>query len=144
MKNKLILMILSLLGLATACSEEENSCEYGTPYVTFSVKGKVTDTDGAPVPGIRVAVSEDAYAPATTTGADGAFAFDKTPFYMGHPEKLIFTDIDGAANGEFGSKTLDVAFEKSDSKPESNWNTGYYTAPDVEVCLNGIDGEQEE
>lgn len=143
MKNKLIFMILSLLGLATACSEEENSCEYGTPYVTFSVKGRVADADGAPVHGIRVAVGEDAYAPATTTGADGAFAFDKTPFYMGHPDKLIFTDIDGAANGEFGPQTLDVAFEKSGSKLENSWHTGYYTAPDVEIRLNGIDGAQE-
>lgn len=144
-------MILSMLGLATACGKSELGggggslvCEYGTPYVTFSVKGKVTDTDGAPVPGIRVAVSEYPHDPATQTDSEGIFVFYKTPFYMGDIGKLYFTDVDGEANGEFEPLTLDVAFEKSGSKPDGNWHTGYYTAPDVEVRLTRAGEKQEE
>lgn len=62
MKNKLLWMLFSLLGFASACSDDDeqeqngNLCMYGCPSVTFSVKGTVTDEAGRPIPGIRVGI----------------------------------------------------------------------------------------
>lgn len=53
MKRRVLLAILSLLGFATACKEEMVEM-YDTPRADFRVRGRVTDPDGQPVPGIEV------------------------------------------------------------------------------------------
>ncbi|MCL2325677.1 MAG: radical SAM-associated putative lipoprotein [Proteobacteria bacterium] len=49
---------LGLIGMGVATVFTLTACivEYGTPYAEFSLKGKVTDSDGKPIPDISVAV----------------------------------------------------------------------------------------
>jgi len=127
-------MILSLLGFAAACSGEDDPgmVEYGTPHVTFSLKGKVTDSAGKPIPGIEVGF-EDSYNPAYTD-SDGRFVFADGamwPFDEAEPQTLYFKDVDGAENGSFDNATADVVFTKVGEG--SGWSYGRYAAPDVEI-----------
>jgi putative lipoprotein (rSAM/lipoprotein system) len=88
--KKLIYLLLGLLGF-TACEESE-MCEYGTPTVDFTVKGRVTDKTGNPIKGIAVE-SEHKW---TSTGRDGRF------YISGIREctdAIYFRDGDGEANG---------------------------------------------
>lgn len=138
MKNKLIWMILSVLGLATACEElGETPDMYGTPYITFSVKGKVTNTTGNPIPGILVTLEHTDY-PETETDANGEFVIDKWQTYIGNESPLLFTDVDGPENGgTFQEKKVHVEFVKDESaEDKETWLIGHYVAQEaVEVVL---------
>lgn len=59
MKNKWISLLLSLLGFAAAGCEEAR-VEYGSPYATYTLKGKVTDMNGKAISGIRVTLRDEA------------------------------------------------------------------------------------
>lgn len=85
--SRLCMLLLGLLGFASCSDEKEDM--YGTPYGTFEVKGKVTDSQGNPVAGavIRAARPESPsgiYSIATTvTGIEGSFVLIKkneTPY----------------------------------------------------------------
>lgn len=74
--------------------------EYGTPWATFRIQGKVTDAAGQPVEGIQVRAADNreegtnTYFVADTTDASGAFFLETTGF----PEtqfRLTAEDIDG-------------------------------------------------
>lgn len=142
MKNKLLFMILSLLGFATACSscsdEEEFMCEYGTPFATFSVKGKVLNKSGEPIPNIKVSVNHSSHS-FVASKEDGSFILDKhQAFYLksnssGSDFNIIFTDIDGAENGQYKEHKAVVTFtENPDFKSDSSWHQGdFYTNEEV-------------
>ena len=140
MRNKLIYAILSLLGLATACSknhDEGDVCMYGTPTVSFSVKGHVTDEKGQPIEGILVSVCNDSF---TFTDAQGQFAFKKQPLFgMNVGEKFVdeleCRDIDGEANGSFENKKQSVFFTRNKEVATSMWYQGDYRSPDTSVVL---------
>ncbi len=138
MKNKLIYLLLSLLGLATACDDDggEIMCMYGTPTVTFSVKGRVTDPAGKPIEGISVKTEKWLE---TATNARGEFAFEKSEWtsFGDKPLKipLKFEDVDGARNGSFEDREVEVAFTRNEKVESSGWYFGDYTASDIEVVL---------
>lgn len=106
-------VLLSLLGFSS-CSKNEIDdpgkmiCLYGVPTTHYILKGKVTDTDGKPINGVKVEVNE-AYdderrhlegpvytdekgeystAPGVTFDAQGSVLLEAT-----------FEDVDGEANG---------------------------------------------
>ncbi len=144
MKNKLILMSLAALGFATACSdvkdEEEPTCEYGSPWVTFSVKGKVTNEAGEPVKGIDVGLEDDYQSAGRfTTNENGEFVIEQGSTFGIKPngtEILVFTDIDGEENGSYETKEVEVSFVRNEDIPSGDWYNGDYTATeDVEVVL---------
>ena len=113
MKNKLIWMLLALLGFSAGC-EDEMTAEYGCPFATYSVKGKVTDEAGAPIPGIRVSLDREY--DYKYTDSDGRFAFvnHNTSFV---PETLRAEDVDGPENGSGG------------------WYGGDYIAADIDITM---------
>ncbi len=144
MKNKLIWMLLAALGFATACSDvkddDEPPCEYGTPWVTFSVKGKVTNAAGEPVKGIDVGMEHDNHDYGTfTTNENGEFAIEQGSAFginTKRKEVLVFTDIDGEENGSYETTKVEVSFVRNEDIPSGNWYNGDYAATeDVEVVL---------
>lgn len=117
---------------------EMTMAEYGTPYVTFSVKGRVTDPIGAPIKGIAVSIGDETR---TLTDAEGNYTIDKQPASLMNPNyedvSICFRDIDGLANGEFIDQEVVVDFVANpDYKEESGWHEGHYEAPEaVDVTL---------
>ena len=133
--RRLLCLLLGALGF-TACSDNSiNSmmCEYGTPTVQFTVKGRVTDADGKPIKGIVVSstevnsFSENAGLEAVT-GEDGRFTTQKVKA-IGIHGKLLFTDIDGAENGgEFETQTVELHTlpETKIAEGDGGWDVGEY------------------
>lgn len=113
MKEKLLMAAASLLGFATACDTKEelrSIAMYGVPYMNYKVKGKVTDKEGNPIPGIVVSGSE---AKPATSGSDGAY--ELTGKETSQRIEVSFTDTDGPANGgEFAEKRIEVKFTDAD------------------------------
>lgn len=137
MKNKLIWLILSLLGFsAAACNDNGDlPCEYGTPYATFSVKGKVQNKAGKPIPGIEVSTPSQY---ATHTNEEGVFVYnwDEWPQQLPYEATIKFRDTDGAENGTYADQQLTVTFEEKDQTAgASGWSAGSYALSDIEVTL---------
>lgn len=149
MRNKLIYAILSLLGLATACSKHhdgEDICMYGTPFMTFSTKGHVADEKGQPIEGIRVSVCNDN---STFTDAQGQFVFNKRQaFGMGVGDRFVddmeFRDVDGEENGSFETQKIPVFFVRTEEATTSMWHYGDYRSPDNAVVLRAKSTPEEE
>lgn len=141
MKNKLIRMLLSLLGFASSCACETQEDAYGCPYATFSVKGKVTDEAGSPIPGIAVRVEYDNE---TATDDTGTFAFDRAQwsFAPTSPVSIRFSDIDGSENGSFADQEVEVTFARNSAVASDGWYEGHFDADDIEVVLQEKAEEQ--
>jgi putative lipoprotein (rSAM/lipoprotein system) len=109
-------------------------CMYGSPVVDFSVKGKVMDSEGNPIPGIEI--SYDYSSHKVYTLKDGSF--DYTSEDLGFEMETVtlsFTDIDGEENGgDFQSK--EVAVERQQTEPgDGGWNYGKFEAENVEIVM---------
>ena len=122
--NWLLGGLLTLLGFGSVGCDKAEPVEYGTPYATYALKGKVVDEQNQPVPHIQVEVqpAEDPahiawYYPVDTVYTDeqGNFAWERTDFITPPCFQIIFEDPDEDANrGWFASDTLQVDF--SDEK----------------------------
>ncbi len=140
--------LMSLLGFSS-CDEYgaveygTPSLEYGTPSAAFVVSGKVADTAGNALEGIRVVVPSVDHHQKTTptfisdkpvitnyvndtlyTTADGSFNYP----YAGFPSndsiniKMKFEDI--SENPSFETDSAKVTFFSSDLQNGSGWNAG--------------------
>ena len=123
LKNWLLVSMATLLGLNTACDLSTTE-EYGCPYADFHVKGKVTDPNGVPIPGIQVSMDYDF----DTTDAEGQYAVqsgripgNETVF------DVVFSDVDGAENGLFKNDTVPVTFQQSELTGGDGWYEGSAT-----------------
>lgn len=111
----------------------ETACMYGTPYVEFSVKGRVVDSENNPIEGIEVSAEEGMQK--VLTAKDGSFHYvgEMIGFELQELE-LTFTDIDGEDNGgEFETKTVTVPVTQTDPG-EGSWDNGDYEG-EVDVVL---------
>lgn len=90
-----------LLGAVTAASGVLIACAYG---MTYSWRGRVLDhSTSQPIPGIRVTCeSSGSTQGTTTTNANGEWSFGDI-----YCDQLVFTDVDGAANGAYDATTLE-------------------------------------
>ena len=127
--QKFWLAILGLLGF-TACGGFV--CEYGTPTTDFTVKGKVTDSEGAPIKGIVVSSTGlhsfvDGTGLSAVTDENGAFVTN-TIKEFGVRGTLVFTDVDGAENGgDFETYEKDLSkFPQTQLKEGEGWYRGEY------------------
>lgn len=146
MKTNFYRRLISLLGFATVCSCSQTD-EYGCPipdpppmpeygpapietYEIFSVKGKVVDTDGNPIPYISVTTRGGEH---TATDTEGDFAFERVIEVRpeGNPHTLHFADVDGPANGSFEEATVVLTLHEETSTPEA----GDFVAEEVTVTL---------
>lgn len=133
--NKLLAGLLTLLGFSvTSC---EPTDEYGSPYATYEIKGKVVNEEGTAIPDIQVVISapnvygeEDMFAYRDTLSTDKQGQFEIQKGLEAFGEDLTFKikaeDIDGEANGgSFEETTTEVTFKNEDLKGKSgNWNLG--------------------
>lgn len=150
MKRKVKHLLLWALGFsAAACGDDPQVCMYGTPHVDLTASGRVTDTEGVPIPGIeisRMSPEGGAAGPVASTDAEGRYELTASAF-PGEPLCLRFTDVDGEANGgDFASQDLTLEFTAEDRvKKGEGWNQGSYLRRDVDVRLEcRPDGEPAE
>lgn len=131
--------ILFLLGFG--CDKEGfgiggGYCMYGQPHADYKLIGDVKGQDGKPIQGIRVVFTPD---PASHpynndtlyTDAKGHFQSDRLKYDFPNVQKanVIFEDVDGADNGSFKTKTLQVSDLKvsQTAKGSGSWDEGKYT-----------------
>lgn len=123
--NALLSTLLTILGFGSCTNVGEDEygspviCEYGTPWANYEVKGVVTDETGAPVSGIKTSIKE-AYKMDDgmyTAGKDSTLTNAKGQYQLNSEgrsyEKLMVEDVDGEANGEYQSDTLDIEYDKA-------------------------------
>ena len=115
---------------------EEMVCEYGTPYATFEVKGKVVNSDGEPINGIAV-YADEMYGQEETvyTEADGSFSLKQEWWFPNTHVDLVFEDQDGEDNGgDFGKKEESVALVKT--QDGEGWYEGVFSSEeDITVVM---------
>ena len=76
--GKFIKFLLLCLGFKslTACDTDiwNGTVEYGTPYAEYEVKGRVSDSEGTPVSGIKVSMGDEyGMDSVAVTDAEGRF-----------------------------------------------------------------------
>lgn len=138
--------VLGILGFAScekALDINENGgmiCMYGQPYADFKAVGTVKDKSGKPVEGIRVAVrltipnyserNDTVY-----TDNKGEYVFDAQTFSGPTSVRLVFEDIDGAANGGEFEKAEATPGVKQTKKGDGAWYNGAFEAK-ADVKMN--------
>ncbi len=128
--NSVLVALLALFGIACSDQNDPVPAEYGTPYASFSIKGKVTDEQNHPVPNVRILVrtpdSSEEWIKADTLYSDqqGAFLFEKADFPVSK-YKFIISDTDGEANGGFfANDTTILALNREDYRNGHRWFQG--------------------
>ena len=133
--NALIGLLLSLLGFGAVCSL--NSCEYGTPYAAFIVRGNVKSSGtSSNLPGIQVIMRNDT----TYTDTSGNYRVEIAAFPDDQTSLVEFRDTDGKKNGEHHSLDTIVDFHDPDFTGGSDtWDKGE-TGKELHVKLKVRDG----
>ncbi|MDR0667124.1 MAG: radical SAM-associated putative lipoprotein [Prevotellaceae bacterium] len=130
--NAAIAAILSLFGCTVNGPDE-----YGTPSADFVINGKVSSNTGQPVPEIAVTMRTEHY---TDTAGNRLFSTIDSVATNSHGEyqivaqslwpedhtfHVVFSDVDGAANGSFADTTITVEFvDPAFSGGSGNWYAG--------------------
>lgn len=118
--NAFITFVIGLLGFGlTGCR-----VEYGCPYATLDVKGKVTDEASQPIENIRV-VTHSRYtddAMETYTDENGNYQFDQTSVFPVDSVDIIATDTAGVYAPD--SVRVGVSYDRTGVSKEDHWNSG--------------------
>ena len=128
--------ILLLLGFSSCDSNESEM--YGTPYATYSLKGKVVDAQKQPIPDIEVKIKigngSVYYSPIAPlkTNSSGEFVFKENLTDEGK-FRLVARDADGAANGSFKSDSIDITTDKPSGG--DGWFRGTTSKEDIVITL---------
>ena len=146
--RRFILFLFTLLGygaMATSCSEDpsdkEPNCEYGCPWVEFSIKARVVDADGKPIKGIEAkggysADYLDYFQFLGLTDVDGNLNIESED--VSYPRYMLLTDTDGEANGgEFQDKIVEIESSFEQIKDgDGRWFDGGYKAELGDITLD--------
>lgn len=128
--------ILLLLGFSSC--DSNGSEMYGTPYATYSLKGKVVDAQKQPIPDIEVKIKMGyggdyhSHTAPLKTNASGEFAF-KENLTTGGEFRLVARDVDGTANGSFKSDSIDITTDKPSGG--DGWFRGSASKEDIVITL---------
>lgn len=152
--KKLIYFLMALVGFGAAGCEEFVAAEYGCPNVNFRATARVVDEAGEPIEGIRVGIyheewdggygCEDFEDRTGYTDYQGCIDAYGSPFSV--PEKLVFEDVDGEANGgEFEIQIIDVVGFEQTEEGSGNWYGGAYEVHlgDVTMKLKASNSEDD-
>ncbi|MBN1987494.1 MAG: radical SAM-associated putative lipoprotein [Prolixibacteraceae bacterium] len=134
-QNRIITLIMSLLGIGTACSfggcEYGTMAEYGTPSATFVVKGKVSNEEGLSINGIRVMMRQDT----ALTGQNGQYEVETVDFPSNQEFQILFEDVDGGDNNEYQNLDTVVVFVNPEFEGgDDDWYSGE-TSKEFDVKL---------
>ena len=100
--------------------------EYGCPSANFNVKGKVTDPQGNPIPGIQVTGNWDN--DITSASGDYILSARVDPLYPEDTIQIVFADVDSSANGSYQNDTVPVTFQYSElTGGDGHWYEGSAT-----------------
>lgn len=103
MMGKLLTRLFALFGITFTCV----AC-YGIMEADYNpqwrAQGRVVDEEGDPIKDIEVSIGHSK----TTTDEHGAF------YIRGGSSQLLFTDVDGAENGEFEMRSITLESSESD------------------------------
>lgn len=127
--------LLSILGFSCSESDPNNDTteEYGTPYATFEIKGKVQNKEGKEIPDIQIQIAAgrtnnsggryDTIPDLVKTDFKGEFNtnFSHAPV---NNLKIIVTDTDKEANGSYLNKTEEINLESDDFVDGDKWYKG--------------------
>ncbi len=129
--NWLLTTLVGILGFS-ACEDGPWSgrLEYGTPYATYSIKGKVVNNTNQPIPAIQIVIDANSEGGVPiqlgvlTTDNKGEFQkeFSLSPGDITFSLKI--DDVDGVANGLYKSSTQSVIAKKNELVGGSGWNQG--------------------
>ena len=128
--------ILLLLGFSSC--DSNGSEMYGTPYATYSLKGKVVDAQKQPIPDIEVKIkigNGGVYynqIASLKTNSSGEFSFKENLTAEGK-FRLVARDADGAANGSFKSDSIDITTDKPSGG--DGWFRGTTSKEDIVITL---------
>ena len=131
--------VLGILGFASCekaldINEEGGMiCMYGQPYADFKAVGTVKDKSGKPLEGIRVAVrltvpSSSEVKDTVYTDSKGEYILNARTFNGPSSVRIVFEDIDGAANGGEFEKAEATPDVKQTKKGDGSWNKGAFEA----------------
>lgn len=121
--NKLITMLLSIMGFSTACEVIGGArVEYGTPHATFLVKGNISSaSSNKPIPQIKVIMGYDT----TYTDNEGNYMAKMVDFPTDQSYIIELFDVDGTQHGEFADTNATIDFiDPEFSGGDGNWNSG--------------------
>lgn len=137
----LLTTLVGFLGFTACLPWEGPRMMYGTPYATYSIKGKVVNNINEPIPAIQIVIDGDNGRPGSinqvivATDAKGEFA---KVYSFTQPLDTEFTlkleDIDGMVNGLYKSSSQKVSIKKSELNGGSGWNSGS-VQKDITVTL---------
>lgn len=129
--------VFGALGVDVKMHPVESVAEYGVPYATFEIKGKVVDSEGNPLEGIEV-YGEDIYEhmrQKAVTAEDGSFLLVQPEWFPAGEADICFEDVDGEENGgDFGKKTETVKLTQTEDG-EGHWNDGVYSSEDLTITM---------
>ena len=131
----LLSSLITMLGF-TACDDSpfEPKEEYGSPYVRYTVKGRVTDAEGQPLKGIQAEVGQsypehfERIVNPTLTDADGHLDITFETNGYDQNTRLVLKDIDGkAGGGYFGTDSILVSgLPRKKTEEGRHWFQGAY------------------
>ena len=127
--KQLAAVILGLLGFSSCDIEIGGGMVmYGSPHSDFKAQGTVSDENGKPIEGIRVAIRQHRHYENDTPYTDdkGAFQLIRSVHVRPDDVKIVFEDIDGEENGgEYASAEAapEVARTK---KGDNSWYGGTF------------------
>ena len=149
--KRFIYWLLTMLGFSSMVGcERDIPVMYGTPSADYEIKGKVLDTDGDPIKGIKVNVQNDWHSAFTSQGTEcqsldnGDYSV-RIKTFPTDKLHLIVQDIDGVENGgEFEEKTVELDFSKIEYTGESDgWYHGKKSLEQDIVLEEKTNNEQE-
>ena len=82
MRTSSIVLLVSLLGVQTACATQDDSQRQNAPRLSTAITGTVIDQSGAAIAGVKVEQrnpSDDALVQTALTNKSGEFAFANMP-----------------------------------------------------------------
>ena len=122
LKNWFLVSLAGLMGV------NMSSCglEYGCPEAEYTVKGKVTNPSGEPIPGIKVTGNWDN--DITSASGDYILSARVEPLYPEETIQIVFADVDSSENGSYQNDTVPVTFQYSElTGGDGHWYEGSAT-----------------
>ena len=127
-----------LLGIgiaANSCDVIGLRCEYGTPTMSYTVQGKVVDSQtGKGIPGIKVSRYSFPEAEGEMTDAQGGFELNGQDFPM-DTLHIHISDVDGPQNGSYDKKEAVVNLTQT-GEGDGHWYSGKYSATNLVIYLD--------
>ena len=140
--RQLAAVMLGLLGFSSCERIGWGVCMYGEPHADFKAQGTVSNENGKPIEGIRVAIQQhrhygntpgviydqnDWYENDTLfTDYKGAYELVRSVFESPDDVKIVFEDIDGEENGgEFTSAEATPEVNRT-KKGDNSWYGGSF------------------